>query len=156
MTTVKMGDGGFTRVGGADYIHPEDDYDSGADKSFEPAHVFKEKPDLHTLDMQKPEPVNTQDMIRTICAELADFLCEKNKAYGNSAIEPVRIFAKSGPLEQINVRLDDKLNRLLQGEGYPGDDDEKDLVGYFILKWVCKRVGRQAVQNMHIRGENGK
>ena len=86
------------------------------------------------------QPNDTQNMIMTICLELAEFLVEKNKAYGDSAINPVRIFAKSDALEQINVRIDDKINRILQGSGYPGDDDEKDLVGYFILKWVKKRL----------------
>jgi hypothetical protein len=82
----------------------------------------------------------TQKLIREVCSELADFLIKKNEAYGNSALEPCRIFAKADALEQINVRIDDKLNRMIQGSGYPGDNDERDLVGYFVLKWVAQKI----------------
>lgn len=71
--------------------------------------------------------------------EVAEFLIRKNKSYGNSALNPIRIFSKANPVEQINIRLDDKLSRLLQGEGYPGDDDELDILGYLILKRMAKR-----------------
>ena len=82
--------------------------------------------------------INTQELISQVCDEIKIFLLEKNKAYGDSAINPIRIFAKSDPIEQINVRIDDKLNRFLQGTKYPGDDDELDLIGYLILKRVAK------------------
>jgi len=65
---------------------------------------------------------------------IREFLIEKNKAYGNSALNPIRIFSKADPKEQLNVRLDDKLSRLYHGTGYHGDDDELDLLGYLILK----------------------
>lgn len=65
---------------------------------------------------------------------MRDFLLEKNASYGNSAADPVRIFSQADPLEQINVRIDDKLSRLIRGGSYPGDNDEKDLLGYLMLK----------------------
>ncbi|MCP4569076.1 MAG: hypothetical protein GY841_15995 [FCB group bacterium] len=77
--------------------------------------------------------------IRDSCDELADWLIEKNKAYGNSAIHPVNIFSKCSAIDQINNRIDDKLSRLMHGQEYPGDDTEKDLLGYLILKRVVKR-----------------
>ena len=83
---------------------------------------------------------DTQMVIRIICGEVLDMLLEKNKCYGDSAINPTRIFSKVDPIEQINVRIDDKLNRLMQGTEYPGDDTEKDLIGYLILKRVAKRL----------------
>ncbi len=80
-------------------------------------------------------PLETE--IREICAELADFLVEKNKSYGNSAAEPMSIFAKRlDNLAQIDVRIDDKLSRLKKGSEYPGDDTVKDLAGYLILRMV--------------------
>lgn len=81
---------------------------------------------------------NTQDLISKICDEIKEFLINKNIAYGDSAVNPIRIFAKSDAIEQINVRIDDKINRFLQGTKYPGDDDELDLIGYLILKRVAK------------------
>jgi hypothetical protein len=69
-----------------------------------------------------------------------DLLIEKNKSYGDSAVNPCRIFSHVDSVEQINVRIDDKLNRLMNGREYPGDDDEWDLIGYLILKRVVKEI----------------
>ncbi len=70
--------------------------------------------------------------------ELRAMLLEKNRAYGDSALNPVRIFSKADPIEQINVRIDDKLSRLTRGDAV-GEDAERDLVGYLILKRVAER-----------------
>lgn len=64
---------------------------------------------------------------------IADMLVAKNAAYGNSALDPVRVFSKASPKEQILVRLDDKLSRLARGSEFPGDDTIDDLIGYLIL-----------------------
>lgn len=82
-----------------------------------------------------------QKAIVAACDEVKDILLEKNRAYGNSASDPVRIFSKADPLEQINVRIDDKLSRLMRGHEYAGDDTELDLIGYLILKRAIKTVG---------------
>ncbi len=76
--------------------------------------------------------------LREASEELIQFLMEKNRSYGNSAIEPVRIFSQASPLEQINVRIDDKLSRMIHGSSFPGDNDEQDLMGYFMLKKACQ------------------
>ena len=67
------------------------------------------------------------------CMQIAELLLEKNIAYGNSAIEPVRIFSKASATEQILVRIDDKLNRLMRGSEYQDEDTITDLIGYLIL-----------------------
>lgn len=69
---------------------------------------------------------------------LLEILLEKNAAYGNSAFEPVRVFSKCEPDEQINVRLDDKMSRLMRGHN-AGEDVELDLVGYIVLKRAYSR-----------------
>ena len=71
--------------------------------------------------------------IESTIDEVKEILLAKNQAYGNSAYEPVRVFSKADPIEQINVRLDDKLSRLFRGEA-AGEDVELDLIGYLILK----------------------
>ena len=68
---------------------------------------------------------------------MSKFLQEKNESYGNSAYDPVRFFSKCDPIEQINVRIDDKLSRMAHGNSY-GEDVEKDLLGYLILKLSYK------------------
>lgn len=77
--------------------------------------------------------------IEAVTREVCAMLLEKNAAYGNSALDPVRIFSKSDPIEQINVRLDDKLSRIVRGES-AGEDVELDLVGYLVLKRVARRL----------------
>ncbi|NIP44337.1 MAG: hypothetical protein GWO41_00915, partial [candidate division Zixibacteria bacterium] len=48
------------------------------------------------------ESTEVQRKIKEECDELADFLIEKNKSYGNSAFEPLGMFAKRvDPLAQI-------------------------------------------------------
>lgn len=83
-------------------------------------------------------PVQIQ--IQNVCVEVANFLVEKNRAYGSSFTEPVGIFSKADPFEQLNVRIDDKLNRIARGSEYQGDDTELDLLGYLILKRVLRNM----------------
>jgi len=82
-------------------------------------------------------------MIVQVCDGMKQFLLGKNEAYGNSAIEPVRIFSKTDTDEQINVRIDDKLSRIMNGNEYDGDDTIKDLIGYLILKIVLKNMKQE-------------
>ena len=84
-----------------------------------------------------------QAQIKEVCDEIADFLIKKNQAYGNSAADPVRVFSKVDTLEQINVRIDDKLSRIKRGNEFDGDDTELDLIGYLILKRVIKQCNQE-------------
>lgn len=84
----------------------------------------------------------TQELIEQECYYIRDMLLEKNRKYGDSAINPVRIFSRSDAIEQINVRIDDKLSRIASGQGDDTEDAELDLIGYLILKRVKQRAGR--------------
>jgi len=75
-----------------------------------------------------------EDYLRDECSQVLELLLEKNKSYGNSAADPIRIFSKLGSVEQINIRIDDKLSRLKHGGIYGHEDTELDLLGYLILK----------------------
>ena len=81
----------------------------------------------------------TQDLIVKTCDEIRDMLLRKNAAYGNSALEPMRVFSKAAADEQLNVRIDDKLSRLVRGHA-GGEDVELDLIGYLMLKQVWRRM----------------
>lgn len=87
---------------------------------------------------------DTQAVIREVCDGLRDFLLDKNAQYGDSAIDPVRIFSKASPIEQLLVRIDDKLSRIEKGDERIESDDDviDDLIGYFILLKVAKIKGR--------------
>ena len=81
---------------------------------------------------------NTQRKIENECKAIMYFLLKKNEAYGDSAIAPIRIFSQSDAQEQLKVRIDDKLNRLMQGNSTIETDEDviKDLIGYLILLLV--------------------
>lgn len=80
--------------------------------------------------------MNTTDLIIQECDKIKAMLLEKNRKYGNSAINPKRIFSKADDVEQINVRIDDKLSRIESGQVDEDEDVELDLIGYLILKRV--------------------
>lgn len=75
--------------------------------------------------------------ISPVCGNIAEMLIEKNRAYGNSALSPIRKFSKASNVEQILVRIDDKLSRLARGEA-AGEDVEKDLIGYLVLLRIAR------------------
>ena len=75
-----------------------------------------------------------QATIRTQCSEIAEMLCEKNAAYGNAVCSPIAIFSKASPLEQIKIRIDDKLARIQRSDANAlGEDAVFDMIGYLIL-----------------------
>ncbi len=83
----------------------------------------------------------SQMHIATVCDEVKQLLLEKNHKYGDSALNPIRILSKSSPVEQILVRIDDKLNRIKQGNLLQDDEDVVlDLIGYFVLLKVCLKM----------------
>jgi hypothetical protein len=79
--------------------------------------------------------LDTQTHIGLICDDIKELLISKNKKYGDSALNPSRIFSSAGPIDQLLVRIDDKLNRIQQGAGLLAQDEDVivDLIGYLIL-----------------------
>jgi hypothetical protein len=85
----------------------------------------------------------TQADIVATCDSIRELLLEKNRKYGDSALNPVRVFSKSDPLEQIRVRMDDKLSRLRNAQNDEDEDVIADLTGYLILYQVAKMQQRR-------------
>jgi hypothetical protein len=80
----------------------------------------------------------TELRITEVMSGIEKMLIEKNRAYGDSALDPVRVFSKQDNIEQLYVRIDDKLSRVQRGHEYPGDDTIFDLVGYLVLLLIAK------------------
>ena len=79
-------------------------------------------------------PRNTVEMaIQDECYRVTALLIEKNRSYGNSALNPVRIFSRSDTTEQLKVRIDDKLSRFMNGDDTFKENDLDDLMGYLVL-----------------------
>ncbi|MDQ3023232.1 MAG: hypothetical protein M3R04_02425 [bacterium] len=80
---------------------------------------------------------DTVDRAVHFLARVADTLREKNKAYGDSASNPVRIFSKADAAEGIRIRLDDKISRLARGSEFLEQEDVLlDMAGYIALLYA--------------------
>ena len=86
--------------------------------------------------------VNKEELIQdkfksnllSITKEVTDLLIQKNKAYGNTALNPVKVFSKLDSTEAICARLDDKLSRIAnKGINDKTEDTLDDLIGYLLL-----------------------
>ena len=77
----------------------------------------------------------TELKISYVCDDIKELLINKNRKYGNSALKPNRIFSKCSATEQLLVRIDDKLNRIMKGAGLLATDEDvvNDLIGYLVL-----------------------
>lgn len=84
---------------------------------------------------------NRQIQIAAVCDEIKELLLQKNEKYGDSALNPARIFSKSSTVEQLLVRIDDKLNRIKQGKDLLSEDEDvvKDLIGYLVLLTIARK-----------------
>lgn len=71
--------------------------------------------------------------------ELRNLLLRKNKAYGNSALEPLNVFSQQNAVDSLCARLDDKLSRIKnKGLNDKTEDTLFDLAGYLILLIIAK------------------
>ena len=82
-----------------------------------------------------------EEKVTAILSDIREMLLEKNKAYGDSALNPVRVFSTADPREQLRVRIDDKLSRLARGKA-AGEDVLKDLLGYLVLLQIAENDGK--------------
>jgi hypothetical protein len=73
------------------------------------------------------------------CVEVSEMLLNKNRKYGDSAINPLRVFSRSDSVEQIDVRIDDKLSRIASRQNDEDEDVIMDLIGYLILRRIAMR-----------------
>lgn len=81
-----------------------------------------------------------QEFFVTYTERISDLLIDKNNKYGNSALNPVRVFSSSDTEEQIKVRIDDKLSRIKSSQSNEDEDVIDDLIGYLVLL-KAKRAG---------------
>lgn len=80
---------------------------------------------------------STQEKIDILFDNFKDFLKEKNRRYGDSALKPVQIFSKVEADSQICNRLDDKLSRIATAEELK-KNDVADIFGYIALLLISK------------------
>lgn len=84
---------------------------------------------------------DTQALIESECDAVKELLLAKNKAYGDSAANPMQCFSKLDAIERLKVRIDDKISRIARGKDTDAapEDTELDLIGYLILMRVVRK-----------------
>jgi hypothetical protein len=95
--------------------------------------VFESRP-------HNPINLSFDDKLKLVLTQIKSLLQSKNKKYGNSALEPVRIFSKANETDQILCRIDDKLSRIknMGSDTQIDEDTVNDLIGYLILLKISK------------------
>ena len=69
-----------------------------------------------------------------VASKVVNLLKSKNKAYGNTALDPVQIFSRLDATEAICARIDDKIMRIKnKGINDQTEDTVDDLIGYLLL-----------------------
>lgn len=83
-------------------------------------------------DSDMVEPFSIK--VGKVLDDIEKMLIEKNRKYGNSALEPIGVFSKLSPKEGLLIRIDDKLKRIKNGSLEKDDEDVvNDLIGYLVL-----------------------
>ena len=88
-----------------------------------------------------PEQAYFESQLDNVLAEIRSELISKNLAYGNSALKPIRVMSKATPVEQLLVRIDDKLSRISNGaRDRDLEDAEFDMLGYLVLLMIARKA----------------
>ena len=103
-----------------------------------PSSVKQTKNKRGSINMERKD---TQTKIEYTLDEIMRFLIQKNEQYGDSVMSPIRIFSDADTEAGLRIRIDDKLNRLMQGNDSMEKDEDvvKDLIGYLTLLLISMR-----------------
>lgn len=84
---------------------------------------------------------DTQQKLSDVLDGMKSLLLYKNRKYGDSAINPKKIFYKGDSTNSILIRLDDKLGRVMSNtDDKPRVNDVADIIGYCTLLLVSMGV----------------
>jgi hypothetical protein len=87
--------------------------------------------------MKPPFAIQVEEVLDSI----EKMLIEKNRKYGNSALEPLGVFSQLSAKEGLLIRIDDKLKRIKNGSLEKDDEDVvNDLIGYLVLLKISDNV----------------
>jgi hypothetical protein len=72
--------------------------------------------------------------VEEVLEQIQRMLIDKNRKYGNSALEPLGVFSQLSAKQGLLIRIDDKLKRIKNGSLEKDDEDVvNDLIGYLVL-----------------------
>jgi len=95
--------------------------------------MYKSEDNTEIMDRKKREIE-----IKLKISQVQQMLLDKNKAYGNSALEPLHIFNKGDASDSLCARIDYRLARIKNaGLNDNTEDTLFDPCGYLILLMVA-------------------
>lgn len=99
------------------------------------------------LDMKEgaAEFARAQIAIARECDAVKDMLLEKNRKYGNAALEPAAVFSRATPVERLLCRLDEKIARIktMGADATVDEDTTFDLIGCLVLLRLAKAAEKE-------------
>lgn len=91
----------------------------------------------------------TQEKIIAITEAMRDLLLYKNQKYGDSALQPKRVFYKGDAVNSILIRIDDKIGRIMANtENTPRINDVADIIGYCTLLLIGMGVKPEDIKKL--------
>lgn len=95
-------------------------------------------------DVSKAETIKQNTDFETsldrILMNVGNLLKSKNEAYGNTSLNPPKIFSKLDSSEAICARIDDKIMRIKnRGLVSATEDTLTDLIGYLLLLKMSRK-----------------
>ena len=93
-----------------------------------------------------PEGFDYPALVRGQLAKIEQMLLTKNEQYGNSALDPMRIFSRADAKQGIRVRIDDKLSRIARRPPNVEESEDviADLMGYLVHYQIADELERKA------------
>ena len=102
--------------------------------------------EVHTFNRLDYE-TDTQQKIKDILEGMESLLLYKNQKYGDSALNPKKIFYKGNSTNSILIRLDDKIGRVMSNtEEKPRVNDVCDIIGYCTLLLISMGVTAEDIE----------
>lgn len=74
-----------------------------------------------------------------IISKIKYFLVGKNTSYGSSIFKNKNYFSDIiDNSQKVLIRVDDKINRIIYGSSFSGDNDYLDIIGYLIIYLILE------------------
>ena len=116
--------------------YPIDNMDATGDIQHS-EHYFDTTRNIDTsppVDEKIQKTIKFQNDLDTLLTNIGNLLKSKNEAYGNTSLNPPKIFSKLDSTEAICARIDDKIMRIKnKGLVSATEDTVTDLIGYLLL-----------------------
>ena len=91
----------------------------------------------------------TQRKIAELTEAIRDLLLYKNQKYGDSALNPKKIFDKGDARNSILIRLDDKLGHIMaNADATPRINDVADIIGYCTLLLISMGATQSDIKEL--------